>query len=129
MPAGVNPLRKDAIVYDLDPSNKSASGWGHPLCAGTEADIARELGAGVGGSLGPMSCRAAAGAMRRGPRSRSLPGCCLLALLASRRSATAKQAAPAIAPAAAAAPPDDGQWTMPAKNYASTRYQRAGGDQ
>ena len=52
VPAGVNPLRKDAIVYDLDPNNKSASGWGHPLCAGTEADIARELGAGVGGSLG-----------------------------------------------------------------------------
>ena len=55
VPAGVNPLRKDAIVYDLDPKNKSASGWGHPLCAGTEADIARELGAGVGGSFGPMS--------------------------------------------------------------------------
>lgn len=27
-----------------------------------------------------------------------------------------------IMPPAAAAPPDDGQWTMPAKNYASTRY-------
>ena len=52
VPAGVNPLRKDAIVYDLDPKNKSASGWGHPLCAGTEADIARDLGAGVGGTLG-----------------------------------------------------------------------------
>jgi len=53
VPAGVNPLRKDAIVYDPDLRNKSASGWGHPLCAGTEADIALELGAGVGGSLGP----------------------------------------------------------------------------
>ncbi|AMX97898.1 MULTISPECIES: methanol/ethanol family PQQ-dependent dehydrogenase [Mesorhizobium] len=30
--------------------------------------------------------------------------------------------AAAIAPPAAAAPPDDGQWTMPAKNYASTRF-------
>ncbi|MBP0582573.1 methanol/ethanol family PQQ-dependent dehydrogenase [Labrys sp. LIt4] len=30
--------------------------------------------------------------------------------------------APAISPPAAAAPPEDGQWTMPAKNYASTRY-------
>ncbi|WP_156937948.1 methanol/ethanol family PQQ-dependent dehydrogenase [Mesorhizobium sp. LNHC221B00] len=29
---------------------------------------------------------------------------------------------PTISPPAAAAPPDDGQWTMPAKNYASTRY-------
>jgi lanthanide-dependent methanol dehydrogenase len=27
-----------------------------------------------------------------------------------------------LAPAAAAQAPDDGQWTMPAKNYASTRY-------
>ncbi|MER9657681.1 heme-binding protein [Mesorhizobium sp. M0152] len=51
VPAGVNPSRKDAIIYDLDPGGKSASGWGHPLCAGTEADIAAELGAGVGGSL------------------------------------------------------------------------------
>ncbi|MER9935872.1 methanol/ethanol family PQQ-dependent dehydrogenase [Mesorhizobium sp. M0088] len=30
--------------------------------------------------------------------------------------------AAAIAPPAAAAPPDDGQWTMSAKNYASTRF-------
>ncbi|MFL5333376.1 MAG: methanol/ethanol family PQQ-dependent dehydrogenase [Geminicoccaceae bacterium] len=34
----------------------------------------------------------------------------------------AESVAPAIVPPAAAAPPDDGQWTMPAKNYASTRY-------
>ena len=27
-----------------------------------------------------------------------------------------------VAPPPSAAPPDDGQWTMPAKNYASTRY-------
>ena len=26
------------------------------------------------------------------------------------------------APSAANAPPDDGQWTMPSKNYASTRF-------
>lgn len=51
VPAGVNPHSKDAIVFDLDPAGKSASGWGHPLCAGTEADVAAELGAGVGGSL------------------------------------------------------------------------------
>src|SRR4051812_23651329 len=49
VPAGVNPNRKDAIVYDLGPDGKSASGWGHPKCAGTEADVADELGAGVGG--------------------------------------------------------------------------------
>jgi PQQ-dependent dehydrogenase (methanol/ethanol family) len=29
---------------------------------------------------------------------------------------------PIPAPPAAAAPPDDGQWTMPAKNFAATRY-------
>lgn len=28
VPAGVNPKAKDAIVYDLDPNGKSASGWG-----------------------------------------------------------------------------------------------------
>lgn len=50
VPAGVNPNRKDAIIYDLDPGGKSASGWGHPLCAGREADIAAEIGSGVGGS-------------------------------------------------------------------------------
>ncbi|MFC7400578.1 methanol/ethanol family PQQ-dependent dehydrogenase [Chelatococcus sp. GCM10030263] len=31
-------------------------------------------------------------------------------------------AEPAIAPAASTITPEDGQWTMPAKNYASTRY-------
>ena len=51
VPAGVNPKAKDGIVYDIDPGGKSASGWGHPLCSGTEADVAAELGAGVGGSL------------------------------------------------------------------------------
>jgi uncharacterized protein GlcG (DUF336 family) len=49
VPAGVNANRKDAIVHDLGPDGKSASGWGHPKCAGTEADVADELGAGVGG--------------------------------------------------------------------------------
>lgn len=48
--AGVNPERKDAIVDDLNPENKSASGFGHPKCVGTEPDVADELGAGVGGT-------------------------------------------------------------------------------
>jgi uncharacterized protein GlcG (DUF336 family) len=51
VPAGVNPKAKDAIVYDIQPNGKSASGWGHPKCSGSEADVAAELGAGVGGSL------------------------------------------------------------------------------
>jgi uncharacterized protein GlcG (DUF336 family) len=48
VPAGVNPMRKDAIVYDIDPKGKSASGFGHAKCAGHEADVANEIGAGVG---------------------------------------------------------------------------------
>jgi uncharacterized protein GlcG (DUF336 family) len=51
VPAGVNPKAKDAIIYDIDPGGKSASGWGHPECSGSEADVAAQLGAGVGGSL------------------------------------------------------------------------------
>jgi uncharacterized protein GlcG (DUF336 family) len=50
VPAGMSPNRKDAIIHDLGPDGKSASGWGHPKCAGTEADVANELGAGVGGA-------------------------------------------------------------------------------
>ena len=49
VPKGVNPERKDAIVYDLNHENKSASGFGHPKCHGTEADIGNEIGASVGG--------------------------------------------------------------------------------
>jgi uncharacterized protein GlcG (DUF336 family) len=50
VPAGVNPQRKDAIVYDMNSAGQSASGFGHPKCAGSEADIAEQLGAGVGGA-------------------------------------------------------------------------------
>ena len=46
--AGVNPNSKDAIVYDIDHKGKSASGFGHPKCAGREADVATEIGAGIG---------------------------------------------------------------------------------
>jgi uncharacterized protein GlcG (DUF336 family) len=41
--------QKDAIIYDLGPDGKSASGFGHVKCPGHEADIAHDLGAGVGG--------------------------------------------------------------------------------
>jgi uncharacterized protein GlcG (DUF336 family) len=44
--AGVSPNNNDGIVYDIA-DGMSASGWGHPLCAGTEADIAVEIGAGA----------------------------------------------------------------------------------
>jgi len=50
VPAGVNPERKDAIVYDMNAAGQSASGFGHPKCAGSEADVAEQLKAGVGGA-------------------------------------------------------------------------------
>jgi hypothetical protein len=48
VPAGVNPQRKDAIVYDVNAAGQSASGFGHPKCAGSEADVADQIQAGVG---------------------------------------------------------------------------------
>jgi uncharacterized protein GlcG (DUF336 family) len=42
--------QKDAIIYDLGADGKSASGFGHAKCAGYEAEVAQELGAGVGGA-------------------------------------------------------------------------------
>ena len=36
--------------------------------------------------------------------------------------ATTGSNAASILPEAAAAPPEDGQWVMPSKNYANTRY-------
>jgi uncharacterized protein GlcG (DUF336 family) len=50
VPGGVNPQRKDAIVYDVSNLGQSASGFGHPKCAGREADIAEQLQSGVGGA-------------------------------------------------------------------------------
>lgn len=47
VPAGVSPNMKDAIIYDIGPDGRSASGFGHPKCAGTEDQIAVDLGAGV----------------------------------------------------------------------------------
>ena len=47
VPAGVSPSHNDQILYDLLPDKTSASGYGHAKCAGTEADIAEQIGAGV----------------------------------------------------------------------------------
>jgi lanthanide-dependent methanol dehydrogenase len=49
-------------------------------------------------------------------------GLILALLVAPALPSAAQSTAPAIVPPPSAAPPDDGQWTMPAKNYASTRY-------
>jgi uncharacterized protein GlcG (DUF336 family) len=43
---GVSAGKDDGIVYDIASGGASKSGWGHPLCAGTEADIAVMIGAG-----------------------------------------------------------------------------------
>jgi PQQ-dependent dehydrogenase (methanol/ethanol family) len=45
-----------------------------------------------------------------------------LALIASAQDTSAPNRPRPPQPPASAAPPDDGQWTMPAKNVASTRY-------
>ena len=47
VPSGVSPNMKDAIIYDIGPAGKSASGFGHPKCVGRETQIAVDLGAGV----------------------------------------------------------------------------------
>lgn len=58
-----------------------------------------------------------------GRGSRLALGWVMLAGLAIAAGAAAQPASDAaIKPPVSAAPADDGQWTMPAKNYASTRY-------
>lgn len=42
VPAGVAPTKNDQIVYDIT-DGKSAGGFGHPACAGTEVTVAAEL--------------------------------------------------------------------------------------
>jgi uncharacterized protein GlcG (DUF336 family) len=51
VPAGVSPNRKDAIIYDIGMTGTSRSGFGHPTCVGREAEIANDLGAGIGGGV------------------------------------------------------------------------------
>ena len=58
--------------------------------------------------------------MRKSPATRRRGRRLLPALLAASTLPLAAQAAPQ--PPASAAPKDDGQWTMPAKNYAATRF-------
>src|SRR5690242_2975056 len=64
---------------------------------------------------------------RRSAKSAAMAICfmCIQSMLfsvigGSRQVAVAANSVPT--PPAAAAPPDDGQWTMPSKNYASTRF-------
>jgi uncharacterized protein GlcG (DUF336 family) len=47
VPGGPAPDHNDAIIYDLTPDKSSVSGFGHPLCAGSEAQIAVGMHAGI----------------------------------------------------------------------------------
>jgi uncharacterized protein GlcG (DUF336 family) len=47
VPGGVSANHNDAMIYDVDANGVSKSGWGHPGCGGTEADVAVSLGAGI----------------------------------------------------------------------------------
>lgn len=44
VPGGVAPDKSDQIIYDVD-GGKSAGGFGHPACGGTEKDVAKTLAA------------------------------------------------------------------------------------
>jgi Haem-degrading len=49
VPSGVAPAGNDGIIYDVTGSHgnfESKSGFGHPLCGGTEQDVAKNIGAG-----------------------------------------------------------------------------------
>ena len=43
VPAGVSATKDDNIVYDIDASGKSASGWGHPTCSPDATTIGNAL--------------------------------------------------------------------------------------
>jgi len=46
VPAGVGPDHNDEIIYDMTPDKTSASGYGHPLCKGREAEVAEQIHSG-----------------------------------------------------------------------------------
>jgi uncharacterized protein GlcG (DUF336 family) len=46
VPNGVSPAHNDAIIYDVLPDKTSASGYGHALCGGSEAQVAEQIHSG-----------------------------------------------------------------------------------
>lgn len=48
VPGGVSPDHKDQIIYDVGPDGKSTSGFGHPTCGHSEADVGRQIGSAIG---------------------------------------------------------------------------------
>jgi uncharacterized protein GlcG (DUF336 family) len=49
VPAGVTDKANDAIIYDVDATGKSASGYGHPKCGHSEDAVAGQIGASAAG--------------------------------------------------------------------------------
>jgi uncharacterized protein GlcG (DUF336 family) len=47
VPNGLGPDHNDEIIYDMLPDKTSASGFGHPQCGGSEAQVAAQLHSGV----------------------------------------------------------------------------------
>ncbi|MEM6851249.1 MAG: heme-binding protein [Pseudomonadota bacterium] len=45
VPAGVSANKDDGILFDIT-NGQSTSGFGHPLCGGSEQSVAQEIGAG-----------------------------------------------------------------------------------
>lgn len=45
VPGGVSAQRDDGIIFDIE-GRTSRGGFGHPLCGGTEADVARSIKSG-----------------------------------------------------------------------------------
>jgi uncharacterized protein GlcG (DUF336 family) len=43
VPGGVSPQKNDQIVYDINLTGKSASGFGHPTCGNKEDEVAKKL--------------------------------------------------------------------------------------
>jgi uncharacterized protein GlcG (DUF336 family) len=53
VPAGVTDKSNDGIIYDVDATGKSGSGYGHPKCGHSEDAIASQIGASAGGDKRP----------------------------------------------------------------------------
>jgi len=50
VPNGPSASHNDAIIYDIGGNGKSASGWGHPKCGGSEEAVAKQIGATANGT-------------------------------------------------------------------------------
>jgi uncharacterized protein GlcG (DUF336 family) len=72
---GPSPDHNDGIVYDVGPDGHSKSGWGHPQCGQSAAQIAKEIGSGkIEAAQAPATTRGQAqGRGARQPGSQNRP--------------------------------------------------------